>query len=48
MEENTTGIIHGGDMSKMPGFKSVCMKLGAMIIIIFCPGELKPYYYQQR
>ncbi len=35
MEENTTGIIHGGDMSKMPGFKSVCMKLGAMIMIIF-------------
>ena len=35
MEENTTGILPGGDMSKMPGFKGVCMKLGVMMIIIF-------------
>ena len=36
MEENTIGVIPGGDsMSKMPGFKSVCMKLGLMMIIIF-------------
>ena len=34
MEENTIGIIPE-DMSKMPGFKRVCMKLGAMMIIIF-------------
>ena len=35
MEENTTGVIPGWDTSRMPGFKSVCMKLGAMMIIIF-------------
>ena len=40
MEENTIGIIPG-DMSKMPGFKSVCMKLGAMMIIIFVSRGLE-------
>lgn len=35
MEENLTGMTPGGDMSKMPGFRSVCMKIGAMMIIIF-------------
>ena len=40
MEENTIGIIPG-DMSKMPGFKRVCMKLGAMMIIIFVSRGLE-------
>lgn len=40
MEENTIGIIPG-DMSKMPGFKRVCMKLGAMMIIIFISRGLE-------
>ena len=34
MEENTIETIPG-DMSKMHGFKTVCMKLGVMMIIIF-------------
>lgn len=41
MEENTIGVIPGGDMAKMPGFKSVCMKLGAMMIIIFVSRGLE-------
>ena len=40
MEENTIGIIPE-DMSKMPGFKRVCMKLGAMMIIIFVSRGLE-------
>ena len=40
MGENTIRIIPG-DMSKMPGFKSVCMKLGAMMIIIFVSRGLE-------
>lgn len=39
MEENTIGAVPGGD--KMPGFKSVCMKLGAMMMIIFVSRGLE-------
>lgn len=36
MEENTIDTVHGGDaMSRMPGFKRTCLKIGLMMVIIF-------------
>lgn len=36
MEENTIDTVPGGDaMSRMPGFKRTCLKIGLMMVIIF-------------